>query len=221
MPLQRVQLPGQRSLASEIYDWLASAIVTGDLQPNERLVEAPIAALASVSRTPVRQALHRLTVDGLVRAGFDGTLTVAGLSIDELADLCAVRETLEGMATGLAAVSHSEIELEGLRRIVDEEVRLFDEGDEAVARRVELNHTFHEILYGASRNRYLAEDLRRLRNLIERIQDTTLRSTDRAREANVEHRQIIEALESRDATAADELARLHFRHAMARRLGHA
>jgi DNA-binding GntR family transcriptional regulator len=219
VPLKPVQLPQQRSRANELYDWLRDAIVSGKLQPHERLVETTVAQLASVSRTPVREALHRLEVDGFVREG-DGGMEVCGFSLDELSDLCAVRETLEGMAARLAAGSHSEMEIATLRQLVSEEERLLDEkGDQVVLARVELNHSFHDVLWRTSRNRYLADTLHHLRSLIERMQDTTLRYRDRIHEAVEEHKQIVDALERRDGDAAEERARRHLRHAMARRLG--
>lgn len=218
MPLDPVHLPGKRSRASELYDWLRTAIVSGELKPHDRLVETTIADLASVSRTPVREALQRLEVDGLVREGDGGGLEVCGFSLDELADLCAVRETLEGMATGLAAVSRSNLELATLRGIILQEEALVDD-ENAVHARVELNHSFHETLWRASRNRYLADELARLRSLIERLQDTTLRQSDRIEEAIREHVAIVEALDRRDASEAEDLARQHFRNAMSRRLG--
>jgi DNA-binding GntR family transcriptional regulator len=218
MPLKPVQLAQQRSRANELYDWLREAIVSGELQPHERLVETTIAQLASVSRTPVREALQRLAVDGFAREG-EGGLEVIGFSLDELSDLCAVREALEGLATSLAASSRSEMELATLRQISNEEERLMEAGgDDAVHARVDLNHSFHETLWRAARNRYLAEELRHLRGLIERLQDTTLRNRERIEQALHEHRAIIAALERRDAEEAEHLARAHFRNAMARRL---
>ena len=220
MPLAPVQLPGERSRAHELYAWLRSAILSGELRPYERLVETSIAELASVSRTPVREALHRLEVDGLVGEGANGGLEVLGFSLDELADLCAVRETLEGMATELAAISRSELELATLRGIVEAEEDALGRGDddETIEYRVDLNHSFHETLWRAARNRYLADELKRLRSLIERLQDTTLRSHDRRRQAIEEHRAILDALEARDPATAGGLARTHFRNAMAMRL---
>lgn len=219
MPLAPVILPGNRSRAQELYVWLRAAIVSGELRPHERLVETTLAALASVSRTPVREALHRLEVDGLVREGEGGGLEVCGFSLDELADLCAVRETLEGMATGLAAVSRSETEIATLRAIVQAEEDALVSDRMTVADQVELNHSFHETLWRASRNRYLADQLRHLRGLIERMQDTTLRRPDRVREAILDHSAIVDAVEARDSEASGRLARQHFRSAMAARLG--
>lgn len=217
VPLEPVRLPGQRSRAHELYNWLRAAILAGELKPHERLVETTIAELASVSRTPVREALHRLEVDGLIGEGENGGLEVIGFSLDELADLCAVRETLEGMAAELAAVSRSEMEIATLRSVVAAE----EEGIIAgapIEQLIEMNHSFHETLWRASRNRYLADELKHLRSLIERLQETTLRSADRVEQAISEHKEIVDALVERDAPRAGELTRNHFRNAMAKRL---
>ncbi len=218
MPLEPVNLPGNRSRAQELYNWLRAAILAGVLKPHERLVETTIAELASVSRTPVREALHRLEVDGLIGEGENGGLEVIGFSLDELADLCAVRETLEGMATELAAVSRSQMELATLRSLVSLEEEAIAAKTVPIEQLIEMNHTFHETLWRASRNRYLADELKHLRSLIERLQETTLRSADRLDQAVAEHKAIVDALEDRDAPLAGELTRRHFRNAMAKRL---
>jgi DNA-binding GntR family transcriptional regulator len=218
MPIDPIRLPGKQSRADELYAWLHEAIVSGQLRPHERLVETTLAELASVSRTPIREALRRLAGDGFVTERDSGGLEVCGFSLDELADLCAVRETLEGMVTGLAATSRSEMELATLRAMVQDEERLQDQTNDNLEERVALNHAFHEILWRASRNRYLADELKHLRGLIERLQHTTLRYPDRVEEAHQEHIAIIQALEDRDVARAEQLGRQHFRNAMARRL---
>jgi DNA-binding GntR family transcriptional regulator len=215
MPLAPIELPGQRSRAQELYARLRTAILSGELQPRERLVETTVAECAGVSRTPVREALHRLEIDGLVHETEGGGVEVSGFSLDELADLCAVRETLEAMATQLAAKHRSELELATLRSILAEEERT-DAAD--AERQVELNHVFHETLWRASRNRYLTSQLQQLREMIEHLQGSTLRLADRTRAALDEHREIVEAIARGAPDDAEGLARLHFRNAMAARL---
>lgn len=218
MPLlQPVALPGERSRAQELYAWLRAAIERGELEPHERLVETALADLASVSRTPVREALQRLEADGLVREGEGGGLEVCGFSLDELADLCTVRATLEGLVTELAANARSHFEIDTLRRIVAAERNTLS-SDAGVEAQIELNHAFHDTVWRASRNRYLADELWRLRSLIERLQETTLRDPSRLGESIREHAAIVRALEARDAEAAQRLGREHFQRAMSARL---
>src|ERR1051326_8637601 len=99
-----ISLPGKRSRADELYDHLRAAIVQGTLEPNTRLVELALAREAGISRTPVREALHRLEVDGLVRTSSRG-MVVVDFSEDELVELCVAREGIESMVARLAAAA--------------------------------------------------------------------------------------------------------------------
>jgi DNA-binding GntR family transcriptional regulator len=217
MPLRQISLPSRQSIAQELYIYLRGAILSGELRPYERLVENHIAELAAVSRTPVREALHRLEVSGLVRESERGGVEVCGFSLNELADLCAVRETLEAMASGLAATSRSDMDLAMLKQIAKAEERAIGEGGSPDIH-VSLNHSFHETLWHASRNRYLTSQLQGLRELIEGLQMTTLQSVERQTDAVKEHLAIVDAVERRAADEAADLARIHFRNALTTRL---
>jgi DNA-binding GntR family transcriptional regulator len=215
MSLGPIRLRGARPRAIELYEALRSAILNGSLDADERLVEESIAAAAGVSRTPVREALHKLEVDGLVQATPRG-MVVTRFSLEELSDLCSVREVLEGMASGLAAATMTNLELITLRGI-QEQYREASLGGE-IPRLTALNHAFHETIWHGSRNRYLQERLAVLRSQIERLQETTLATESRRLQALEEHDLIIDAIEGREGQTADQVTRAHFRKAMAIRL---
>jgi DNA-binding GntR family transcriptional regulator len=214
-PLKAIRLPGRTHRADELYAYLRQAILDGTLPPDERVVEQRIAEVASVSRTPVREALHRLEIDGLVVSDGRG-LVVVDHSVDELAELCIVREELEGLAARLGAVSRSEFDLSALEQILAEMVAVT--GDHDVARLIQLNHLFHEAIWQAARNRYLARQLETLRGLIERRDQSTLTDSDRQVQALEEHQAIYQAFVDRDADGAADAARAHSRRGMALRL---
>jgi DNA-binding GntR family transcriptional regulator len=215
MPLTKIVLPGKRSKAEELYDFLRAAILDGVLEPNERVVEENIAVMASVSRTPVREAIRRLEVDNLLQDTGRG-LAISSVSVYELTELCAVREVLEGMASRLAATARSEIDVLNLQSILYDYQQATQEQD--VQQLVTLNHTFHETIWQAARNRYLFHELVTLRENIERLQKTTLHEPGRQREALAQHKAVLEAIIGRDGDKAERLARQHFREAMAIRL---
>jgi DNA-binding GntR family transcriptional regulator len=211
----QIVLPGKRPRADELYDHLRAAIIQGDLQPNERLVEQAIAEQAQVSRTPVREALQRLEVDGLVRISSRG-MVVVEFSDDELVELCVAREGMEGLAAGLAAIVRSDFTIATLERILEQTREATDAHD--TYQLVSLNHAFHETIWQGARNRYLASELRLLRSLIERLQTTTLSSRPRQLESLREHTEIADALRRKDAADAEAVTRRHFRTAMSIRL---
>lgn len=218
MPLDEIRLNAGRRMGDEIYLQLKSAILAGKLAPSERLVEESIAELASVSRTPVREALRRLQADGLVEERGPG-LAVTVVTAQRLAELCIVREALEGLAAYLAAESRTELDLLFLKQVLDDSnAAEAGASDEA---QVRLNHAFHKGVWSAARNGVLSAELRGLRNEIERMQGTTLTAPGRLSSAIGEHRELLEAIRTRNPVAARDLAQLHFRTAMAIRLAKA
>jgi DNA-binding GntR family transcriptional regulator len=127
-----------------------------------------------------------------------------------------IAATIDAAAARLAAGGRTEVDLAALQNLVEETREATSAGD--VPRLVELNHAFHEGVWRAARNRYLAGELRLLRSLIEGRQDTTLRSGARQVESLAEHAELLELLRRGDGSAAEELTRRHFQAAMALRL---
>src|SRR5690606_24279429 len=125
------------------------------------------------------------------------------LSGEELAELCTVREVLEGLAARLAARSISLIEVYSLERLLAEMEAAMAEG------RLEdldtLNFQFHETIWIASRNRYLAHQLRQLRQFVQRLQESTLTVPGRKEEAYREHKALFEACAAGDPDEAERL----------------
>jgi DNA-binding GntR family transcriptional regulator len=215
MALAKIHLPRLHSRAEEVYQNLRSDILASKLQPGERMVEAVIASKASVSRTPVREAIRKLEVEGLVCHTGEG-LVVSGLTIAELADVCAVRETLEGMAARLAAGARSEMDLLTLERFAADYRDATKKRD--VPQSVASNHAFHQKVWQMARNPFLEKQLASLRGTIERLQGTTLGRRSRTEESRQEHEALIDSLRAGDAERAERLARHHFQRAMAIRL---
>lgn len=215
MPLPPIHLKSEHPLALELYEALRAAILDGALEPDERLVEVAIASAVGVSRTPVREALHRLEVDGLVQTTSRGMI-VSVFTVEQLSELCSVRETLEAMATGLAATSMTDLEVITLRDIHDQYRQATEAGD--IPRLIMVNRAFHETVWQGARNGYLRERLVVLRSQIERMQRTTLANPDRHQEALREHGEMLQAIERHDTQTAEAVARQHFRTAMALRL---
>ncbi|MFZ0181473.1 MAG: GntR family transcriptional regulator [Candidatus Dormiibacterota bacterium] len=215
MALKQIQLPGRRSRADELYEYLRHAIMSGRLAANERLVEQQIASRASVSRTPVREAIRKLEVDGLVRQTRAGVIVVQ-LSDTELRELCEVRVVLEGLACWLAAESRSLLDLQVLDEIRADYATAVAAHD--INSLVKANLAFHETIWRMANSKYLSNQLRELRSRIQGLQASTLAVAHRQSESRAEHDQIVNSIRDRDADAAERIARVHFRHAMVLRL---
>ncbi|GKW04468.1 hypothetical protein PEC301877_32810 [Pectobacterium carotovorum subsp. carotovorum] len=202
-----------KELALSPFEILINAIEKGELLSGERLQETRLAQQFGLSRTPIREALHRLEALGLVEPGPQRGLMIAQISYERLRQLFAVREGLERLAMELAVASASAEELELLQDMVEVEKTLTD------SRKLhDHNRLFHRQIYRATHNPYLNEMLENLRIHLSLLRGTTYESTERTEEARREHQAIVEALVRRDKDAAQEAACQHIRNGYRARL---
>jgi DNA-binding GntR family transcriptional regulator len=207
-----------RSNASEAYDMLLAAIEDGGLPPGMRLREAELADLLAISRTPVREALKRLELQGLVVHEPHHGAVVAALDYGQVTELYLLREVLEGTAARLAAQHATAVEIGVLERMV--------EADHALAgdpkRLARSNRLFHQQIRDTARNRYVGTALENLRLSLALLAGTTLAAPGRAEESIAEHAAIVARIATRDPDGAEAMARQHIQHAFRARveLGH-
>ncbi|MGP3591924.1 GntR family transcriptional regulator [Vagococcus sp. WN89Y] len=195
------------------FDILLSAIEAGELLPGERLQETRLAEQFGLSRTPIREALHRLETLGLAEPGPQRGLIIAHISYERLRQLFSVREGLERLAMELAVNAASDEELALLQEMVHTEATLTD--SKALH---DHNRMFHRQIYRATHNPYLNEMLDNLRIHLSLLRGTTYEQPERTEEAKREHQAIVDALMRRDRAAAEEAAITHIRSGYRARL---
>ncbi|MGD9881115.1 MAG: GntR family transcriptional regulator [Reyranella sp.] len=201
--------PGTRGRSDWAYDRLYDAIRDGALQPGQRVMETEVSAWLRVSRTPVREAMHRLLAEGLLEPGPTGGLQVSLYDLRAISEFYATRERLEGAAAALAA-EHADPTERRILLAMLEAMRALPADPRAHARE---NQAFHEQIYRAAHNRFLLKSLRALLNFVPLLGRTTYHAPDRITEADHEHTEIVEAILARDPHRAEEAARAHIRHA--------
>lgn len=204
---QRGEGTSERQVAP--YDLLKQAILRGELEPGQPLVETTLAAWCEVSRTPIREALTRLEQDGLVYRS-DRGMIVRERSPEEILDLYEVRVVLEATAARVAAERRTEHEVRLLRGLLQQCEEVPDDDPAAMA---EANRLFHRAVWRASHNEALLDLLERLSLHLARYPETTLAYRDRWKAAKRQHRQIVDAIEKRDSTSSHEVALRHFTEA--------
>jgi DNA-binding GntR family transcriptional regulator len=198
-----------RSRADFVYESLRDAIADGRIAVGERVREEEIARNLGVSRTPVREALQRLHQRGLLVFGAGRGLVVAQLSHNQVLQLYAMREILEGSAARFAAQHATAADVAILYRLQRE---LADAKPDAMLL-VTLNRRFHQAIYEAAHNQYLMQTLDMLHESFALLHNTTFRVPSRRGESDEEHRRIVAAIEKRDPDAAEDAAREHIRQA--------
>jgi DNA-binding GntR family transcriptional regulator len=198
-------------VADAIYSTLREAILTNVLPAGERLAELQLAALFKRSRTPVREAILRLESERLAERSARRGFVVGGISREEILEVYAVREVLDGLAARLAAQGYLSSEFDHLQWLSR---RLRKAGEQRDYRlMVELNIEFHETLARASRNGLLLQFMRQIHDWVRRFSDTTFSYRGRASEALKEHEALLEAISRRDPDAAERIARAHMTRA--------
>lgn len=208
-----VQLEGTREkpLGEAVYDSIRSAVQRGAFAPGERLRESTLADILGVSRTPIRDALRRLVSEGLLTQMPSRGVVVTDLDWQQVLELYALREILEGAAAAFAAHRADVSDVDLLNEIVECEVAVIERND--VNELADLNKQFHRALCEAAHNRYLTNSVRGIADALNLLPGTTLSQADRQRTAHEEHAQIISAIDQRDAELAESTARHHIREA--------
>ncbi len=215
-PLQSVRgyfqgKPTRGRTTEAVTDALREAILDGALPPSAWLREDEIASRLEVSRTPVREALRRLSDEGLAyKTAHHGTV-VSPMSMEDVLALYVVRENLEGLAARLTASRNEKALVPALREVQEKMESLVDSGDFTALS--QHNITFHRLIREAAGNLYLERFLGQAEQAVRRLAPTTFASPGRAATACAEHADIIDAIAACDPDAAEEAGKRHMRHA--------
>ncbi|MDQ0285317.1 DNA-binding GntR family transcriptional regulator [Desulfofundulus luciae] len=205
-----IKLDNYKPLRELVFESLREAIIQGRLKPGERLMEIQLAEEMGVSRTPVREAIRKLELEGFVVMVPRKGAYVAGISVKDIVDVFEVRAALEALAAGLAAERITEEELEELERAL---VKTYEVSSHDLEALVETDTRFHELIYKASRNERLVQIITNLADQIQRFRATSLAQPGRTKHALEEHKQIVEAISERNVELAQILAREHIENA--------
>jgi DNA-binding GntR family transcriptional regulator len=187
-----------------VYAVLHEAILSGVLSPGQRLREESFAALFSVSRTPVREALVRLEATGVAHRVPRRGLIVGQITPQEIVEVYVVRESIDGLAAYLAAQHATSGDIARLASINDEFARAAERGDAKEMAR--LNLEFHTAVAVAARNSLLLRFLEHIHHLVRRFPGTTFQHPGRATSAVEEHEHLIAAIRAGDAERARQIA---------------
>lgn len=209
--LAPIQLDNYKPLRDIVFENLREAIINGQLRPGERLMEVQIAEELGVSRTPVREAIRKLELEGLVVMVPRKGAYVSNVSIKDISDVFQIRRALEGLAAELAAEKLTEEQLEELEQLLARTAETVNKLD--VMTTVDIDTGFHQVIYEASRNEKLSSMLYHLREQIQRFRTQSLSRPGRLQQALMEHKAIMEALKEGDGELARRLVEEHIESA--------
>ncbi len=198
-------------LADGAYSSLRQEIESGTLPPGSVLYELDLVERLSMSRTPVREALHRLCTEGYLSQQYRGYLVVE-LTDKDLANVYRVRGMLEGMAARQAAAARSRVDIAILQEFIDQAEKAVLEG--RTRESAAIAEQFHDALAKASGNGYLYATLMDTRRYVEPYRNRIEPVHGLAQRALEEHKEILATIERGDGDAAEFAAREHTRRTL-------
>lgn len=206
------KLPEVKSLSERAFEELRSAILAGKIPPGTRLVERTLAESMGISRTPVHDALNSLVAKRLVKKLPNKGFVVARLEKKDIVQLYTLRLHLETLAVQWALPNLTAGILENLRKNVKRMEACAHHTDMECI--IEANVEFHRIILSAADSSILTGFIEQVQSNARLFRIRSVNTPNRIPRVIEEHRNIIDALERRDETAAGECIRIHLGNAL-------
>lgn len=203
----RVNMNEYLPLRDVVFNTLRQAILRGELEPGERLMEIQLAERLGVSRTPIREAIRKLELEGLVLMIPRKGAEVARISEKSLRDVLELRRSLEELAIELACQRMSDEEIDELEQAQRDFREAVDSKD--VMLMAETDEKYHEIIYQGTKNSRLVQILNNLREQMYRYRLEYIKDADKHQVLLIEHDNILKALRGRRVADAKAAMREH------------
>lgn len=194
-------------LRDVVFYTLRQAILKGEMEPGERLMEIQLAKKLGVSRTPIREAIRKLELEGLVimipRRGAE----VAGITEKALRDVLEVRRSLEELAIELAVARMKEDDIKALEAARIEFREALNTND--MIRIAQADEKFHDVIYAGTYNDKLVQLLNNLRDQIYRYRLEYIKDVGKRQLILIEHENILNAVKTRNLELGRQAMREH------------
>ena len=200
------------SLRGQVFHAIREDILKGRYKENDELREATLGKELGVSRTPVREALRQLELEGLVKIIPNRGAFVTGITEKDVCDIYMIRSVLEGLCVQMAAEHMTKERIDELEEVLVLAEYYLEKGN--MEQLTELDGKFHQILYTASGSRILDHVLSDFHKYVQLARRNSVKTESRAQKSLEEHREILEALKENDAEKAERLANTHILNVM-------
>ncbi len=205
--LGRMRVAKRKPLREEVYDSLKKSILHGKLNGGQRLIEEQLAHQIGISRTPVREAFHKLERDELVTRLPKGGFAVRDFTKEDVEEIFGIRSALESYAAYLATLHISPEKISNLEKKIEETEKALRSGDEDKV--IHLHTEFHDLLYKSCKSNKLIEMINNFRDYFYRYRPALLRTEKTIRVSIEDHRRMLEAMKKKNPRLVERLVRKH------------
>lgn len=205
--LSGIRVTRRRALREETYEALRKAILRGKVKPGQRLKEERLASEIGTSRTPVREAFHKLEQEELVIRLPRGGFVVREWSRSDVEEIFGIRSVLESYAACVATEKIDDVKLALLEDKLRESEECLKRGD--TEKLIQLNTEFHDILYKSSNSRKLYHMINNLRDYFYRYRVAILGLNGIPQVSLRDHRKMVAAMRKKDLALVEKLVREH------------
>lgn len=199
------------SLREKVLYHIRNDILKEVYKPGEALIEKKLCENLGVSRTPVREAIMQLELEGLVQSVPNKGVIIKGISIKDVEEIYTIRMMIEGFAAKLAAENITKEDIAELKEIVDLQEFYTTKNDKEHLIKFDLK--FHEVMLKAGKSNPLIHLQRTFYHYVQKIRVSSYKTPLRAKEALKEHKAILNAITNRDAKQAEKLTIEHIKNA--------
>lgn len=209
--LKQIPIDSYKPLRDVVVESIRQAIISGQFPPGMRLMELQLAEEMGVSRTPVREAIRKMELEGLVIMIPRRGAYVADISIKDINEVYEVRTALDVLSAGLAAERIDKSEIQEMRELLAEEAALVEARD--YPKIIDNDTAFHDVIYRASGNTRCMNIISNLREQITAIRGRSMPYPGRVEIMLKEHRAIFDAIAAGKVEKAQEAVRTHMENA--------
>ena len=205
--LPGIRVTRRRALREETYQAIKRAILRGKVKPGKRLKEEQLAAEIGTSRTPVREAFHKLEQEELVTRLPRGGFVVREWSRSDVEEIFGIRSVLESYAAFLAMEKMDKVKLGMLEDKLRESEEYVKRGE--TEKLIQLNTEFHDILYKSSNSPKLYHMINNLRDYFYRYRVAILGVNGIPQRSLRDHKEMLSAMKKKDSALVEKLVREH------------
>jgi DNA-binding GntR family transcriptional regulator len=205
--LEGMKVVKSKSLREMVYQSLRKTILHGKLKAGQRLIEETLAHQIGISRTPVREAFHKLERDELVTRLPKGGFAVREFTKEDVEEIFGIRSAIESYAAYLATLHITPEKISALEKKIEESESALKKGDDEKV--VQLHTEFHDLLYKSCKSKKLIEMINNFRDYFYRYRSTLLHTESGFKYSNEGHRRMLEAMKKKNPRLVERVVRQH------------